>query len=232
MIPVVIMAGGKGTRMGLYTSILPKPLIPVGDKTMLETIIEEFGKSGVNTFYFTLNYKGQMIKSYFESIEKDYDLIYVDEKEFNGTAGSLKYLENEGYDNLLVSNCDVVIKADYADLVKMHKESDSYLTIVSAIQQYKIPYGVIEFDYTGGVIGIKEKPQFTFNINSGVYVVNYKCLDYIPKDKLFNMTDLIKALIVDGKKVTTYSVGEKDYIDVGQWEEYQNNVDKLTIKRS
>lgn len=227
-IPVVIMAGGKGTRLAPFTNVLPKPLIPLGEKTISEIIIDEFWKYGVKHFYFTLNYKGQMIEAYFNSLKKDYCTSFVWETDFYGTAGSLKLLEESIDNTIIVSNCDVIVKADYSKVFSFHKENSSTLTVLSSIQHQKIPYGVVEYKNGGEVSHIKEKPELSFTINTGVYFIEKSALDYIPPDTFFHMTDLIDILIKDGKKVMMYPINENDYIDIGQWEEYQEAMKKIS----
>ncbi len=226
-VPVVVMAGGKGTRLDSFTKIFPKPLIPLGNHPIIEIIINEFYNQGVNHYYLTLNYKGEMIESYFNSIEKDYKLDYIWEKEFTGTAGSLKLLENDIDDVFIVSNCDVIVKADYEDVLKFHKRKNAAMTIISAIQHYKIPYGVTNFKKGGELINIAEKPEYTFTVNTGVYVLNKNCLKHIPENSFFDMPDLIEELVNNNKTVFTYPVNEKEYIDIGQWEEYRNALDQF-----
>lgn len=225
-IPVVIMAGGKGTRMQPFTTVLPKPLIPIGEKTILELLIDNFVEYGINKFYFTLNYRGEMIKAYFNSVKHDYSIEYVWEKDFNGTAGSLSLID--GIDGpFIVSNCDIIVRANYSDIYKFHRESGSILTVVSSIQHHTIPYGVIEYSGGGIVEGIIEKPEYSFPINTGIYFLEKEAIDFIPKNEFFHMTHLIQSLIENGKKVVTYFVNEKDYIDIGQWEEYKKAVEML-----
>lgn len=228
-LPVIIMAGGKGTRMAPFTKVLPKPLIPVGEKTILEHIIDEFSNYGNSRYYFTLNYKGELIEAYFKSLKKDYNLDFIWEKDFFGTAGALTLMKEYVEDDFIVSNCDVIVKADYSNVFNFHKNAGSYLTIISSYQHHKIPYGVVSFDKGGFVKEIVEKPEYSFPINTGVYILNKGVFDYIPKDTFYNMTDLIKDLIDDGKKVLTYPVNENAYIDIGQWEEYKKTVEKLQI---
>lgn len=226
-IPVVIMAGGKGTRMAPFTNVLPKPLIPIGEKTIMEMIIDGFNVYGIDNFYFTLNFKGEIIKAYFDSIEKKYTLNYIWEKEFAGTAGCLNLLSEKINSTFIVSNCDIIVKADIADLYKFHKEKKSVLTIVSSIQHHAIPYGVVEFDNGGKVSKMIEKPEYSFPINTGVYLLEPECLDYIPKEGVFHMTHLIDELMNDGRNVFTYIINASEYIDIGQWEEYRKAVSQM-----
>lgn len=230
-VPVVIMAGGKGTRLEPFCSVFPKALIPVGEKPIIEIIIDEFRRHGINKFYLTLNHKAEMIESYFNSAKKPYEVNYVREKDYLGTAGSLKLLDGSIGDIFIVSNCDVIVKANFEEVVNFHKENSVTLTILSSIQHYRIPYGVIKFKDGGEVTDTIEKPEYTFTINAGVYVLDKEALSFIPKDTHLDMTDLIKILIKHKKKVITYPVNENDYIDIGQWEEYKKAIGKLQFIR-
>ncbi len=228
-VPVVIMSGGKGTRMEPFTRVLPKSLIPVGNKTILEMIIDEFRNFGINRFIFTLNYKGSMIEAYFKSIEKNYDIQYIWEKDFLGTAGSLNLVKDIVQDTFIVSNCDVIVKANYQDGINFHRSHNASLTLLSSIQHFKIPYGVVNFKNGGEVTEIIEKPEYTNTINTGVYILEKSCLDLIPDNTVMDMPILIEKLLKSGKKVLTYPINEHDYIDIGQWDEYKKTIDKLTL---
>lgn len=228
-LPVVIMAGGKGTRMAPFTNVLPKPLIPIGEKTILELIMDEFLSYGINQFYFTINYKGEMIKAYFDCIDTHYKITYLQEANFYGTAGSLTLLPRGFSSTFIVSNCDIIVKADFADILDFHKKSGACLTIISSLQHHTIPYGVVEFENGGVVTAIKEKPEYSFTINTGVYILEPECLALIPKNELFHMTHLIEKLMGLGKKVCTYPINESEYIDVGQWEEYRSAIKVLQV---
>ena len=227
-IPVVIMAGGRGTRLEPFTKILPKPLIPVGEKAIIDHIMDEFKDYGINEFYLTLNYKSEMIKAYFSNGNKaGLNLHFIDEPEFLGTAGSLSLLDTDIADDFFVTNCDILVKADYADVVDFHKKNQSMLTVISSLQHYIIPYGVIDFEKDGRIIKIVEKPENSISINTGVYLMNRECLKYIPEKAHYNMTTLISRLISEGKTVQTYPVNESEYVDIGQWEQYKQVMEKI-----
>ena len=194
-VPVIIMAGGKGTRLDPFTRVIPKPLMPIGDKTVLESIIDEFRQYGADRFYLTLNFKCEMIKSYFSYIERDYELEFIKEEDFFGTAGSLKLLQPIIEETFIVSNCDIIVKANYESVIKFHREKDACLTIVSSIRHYKLPYGIVNFIEDGAVTELVEKPEYTFIINTGVYVLEKRALNYIPEAVKFDMTDLIRILL-------------------------------------
>ena len=228
-VPVVIMAGGQGTRLEPFTKILPKPLIPVNDKPIIELIIEEFKSQGSKKFYLILNSKGEMIEAYFSGVKKKYEVNYVRERDFLGTAGGLRLLKKMESDIFIVSNCDVIVKADFKQVITLHKKHNAVMTVLSSIQHHKIPYGVINFGGKGIVTDIIEKPEYTMTINTGVYVLNREALKFIPKNTFFDMTDLIRILIENNKKVATYPVNENDYIDIGQWDEYKKAVEKMRV---
>jgi dTDP-glucose pyrophosphorylase len=228
-IPIVIMAGGKGSRLEPFTTVLPKPLIPIGDKTILELIMEQFSFYGMSNFFLTLNYKANMIKAYFDYKSNDFRIKYIKEKDFYGTAGSLSLLKGKIKGTFFVSNCDIIIKANLSNAFQFHKKNNSTLTIISSIQHYQIPYGIVEFKKEGKVTGITEKPEYTFPINTGVYILEDECLDLIQEETFLDMPDLIHTLIKSEKNVYTYPVNENEYIDIGQWKEYRKALSLLQI---
>lgn len=227
-IPVVIMAGGKGERLDPFTNIFPKPLMPLGDKPIIEIILNRFRGYGVDTFYVILNYKGGMIQSYLNSSNKrPYKIEYVWEKEFLGTAGGLKLISPPPDKSFIVSNSDVLVDIDYTDLVNFHNGNNYMLTVVGSMQYHKIPYGVIHFEKDGKIRKIQEKPEFDITINTGVYVLSKEVLNFIPKKKYFDMTELMQILLEKGKNIGVYPASEKSYIDIGQCEEYKKAMEKI-----
>ncbi len=228
-VPVVIMAGGRGERLAPFTKILPKALIPIGEKPIIEIIMDKFNSCGVKKFYVTINHKGEMVKVYFESTPKPYAIEYIKESDFLGTAGSLKLLPSKIEDTFIVSNCDIIVTADYRDLLEFHAKNKNLLTVVGSIQHYRIPYGILHFKKEGRIKNIQEKPEFDFTVNTGVYVLSKKAIDFIPKNKRFDMTDLIGKLIKNKKKVGVYPISEKSYMDTGQWEEYKKHMEGFII---
>ena len=226
--PVVIMAGGFGTRLAPFTTILPKPLIPVGNKSIVEHIIDRFLPYGIDNFFMTVNHKSKIIKSYFEDVEKDYSIKLVKENKPLGTAGSLKLIKDEIDDIFIVSNCDIVIHADYADIVDHHINSGFDITLVSSMMHYKIPYGICEIDKGGALLEIKEKPEYNFLISTGMYILNKKILDYIPDDEFFHITHLMEEVKMRGGKVGVFPISEKSWDDTGEWDEYKKTVKRLT----
>jgi dTDP-glucose pyrophosphorylase len=223
-IPVVIMAGGKGTRLDPFTRVLPKPLLPVKDKTIVEYIIDSFKKFGYYKFILILNYKGKLIESYFNTVEKDYSIEFLWEDDFYGTAGALSLLKDINSENFFVSNCDILLKVNYLDVLKTHVESKVDFTTITSIKHYKVPYGVVETGENNFVKKIHEKPEMTFQINTGVYLINKSILYYIPEKKYLDMPNLIQMLIENNHKVLAYPINESDYLDTGQWDEYKKTL--------
>lgn len=226
-LPAVIMAGGKGIRLDPFTRILPKALIPIGDKAMIEVIMDEYLKFGMKNFYISINHKGKMIKAYFEEHNGDYKIEFISEDKPLGTAGALKYLEGKIDTPFFVSNCDILIKEDYTKIYDFHRESFNVLTIVAAIQNHTVPYGVCEIDNGGILKNFIEKPEYNFLVNTGMYLLSPKVLRFIPKDELYHITQLFKILQNKNLKIGVYPVQKNAYIDVGQWTEYKNSLRKF-----
>ena len=226
-LPVVIMAGGQGTRLAPFTNVLPKPLIPVGDKTIIEIIINQFLPYGLDRFHLSVNYKSKILKSFFEELAPDYSVVYLEEKEPRGTAGGLRALYSPTPEHLIVTNCDIVIQADFAELVSFHTDNNYDLTLVASLKDYHIPYGVCELEKGGSLARIKEKPQYSFLVNTGMYVVRRDRLGLIPEETRCDMTDFIELIKTAGGRVGVFPIGEKAWIDTGEWTEYRKAIDLL-----
>jgi len=215
-IPVVIMAGGEGSRLKPLTNVLPKPLIPVFDKTIIEDIMDQFVLTGCNEFYISLNYKAEMIRNYLEALANhDYHLHFFQEQKPLGTAGSLYLLTDKINSPFFVSNCDIIIKQDLAEVYRYHTENNNDITVVAALKHYKIPYGTIESGVDGIMTSLSEKPEITFKINSGVYILNPDVLRLIPQGKFFHITDLILRLKNKKGRVGIFPISEKSWRDYG-----------------
>lgn len=226
--PVVIMAGGFGTRLVPFTTILPKPLIPIGNKTIVEHIIDRFLPYGIDHFFMTVNHKSNIIKSYFEDIDKNYSINFIVENKPLGTAGSLKLVKEEIDDIVIVTNCDIIIHADYSEIVDFHISSGYDITLVSSMMHYRIPYGICEIDKGGSLIEIREKPEYNFLISTGMYILNKKILEYIPDDQFFHITHLMEEVKKQGGSVGVFPISEKSWDDTGEWDEYNKTVKRLT----
>ena len=227
-VEVVIMAGGKGTRLDPFTRILPKPLIPIGEKSILEIIIEKFTEYDLNEFHLSVNHKAKIIKSYFEEIKPDYTLKYLHEEKPLGTVGALKQLEGKINKEILLTNCDIIIEADYADLLKHHKQHKNDITLVASVKHYNIPYGICEIENGGTLVKIKEKPEYDFLVNTGMYVLNPEVLKHIPENEFFHITHLIEK-IKNTHKIGIYPISENSWVDTGEWIGYKKAVEKLRL---
>jgi dTDP-glucose pyrophosphorylase len=227
-LPVVIMAGGLGSRLAPFTSVLPKPLLPVGDRTVIEIIIDQFLPYGLDRFHLSVNYKSKIMKSFFEELAPAYAVEYLEEKEPRGTAGGLRTLYSPLPEHLIVTNCDVVIQADYADLVSFHTENDYDLTLVASLKDYRIPYGICELEKGGCLAQITEKPQYSFLVNTGMYVVRRDRLGLIPEETRCDMTDFIEQLKKVGGRIGVFPIGENAWVDTGEWTEYRKALDALS----
>ena len=229
-VPVIIMAGGKGTRLYPYTKILPKPLIPIGDIPIMERIINKFRDYGAEKFFATVNYKKGMIKSYFAENQMDFTIDYVEEDKPLGTAGSLSLIKEQFEKPFIVTNCDILINADYDDIYKYHMESGNELTIVSALKNIVVPYGVIHSSENGTVASMEEKPKLSYFVNTGMYILNPELIKDIPDDTFFHMTDLTNKLLKEGRKVGMYPISEDSFLDMGEFEEMHRMEAKLNLK--
>ncbi len=219
-IPVVIMAGGKGTRLKPLTNVIPKPLIPVGDKTIIEEIMDQFESIGCTKFYMSVNYKVDMMKFYFSQIDNHYDIEYFQEDKPLGTIGSVALLKGKIDTPFIVSNCDIVIDQDYRDVYDYHKENGNDITLVTAVKSQRIPYGVIKTGENGLMVGLTEKPENTFMFNTGVYILNPELINEIPEGQMFHITDLMEKVKARGGRVGCFPVSEHSWKDMGEWPEY------------
>ena len=226
-IPVVIMAGGKGSRLKPFTKVLPKPLVPINEKPIIEHIIDQFVSLGTSKFYISVNYKSKIIKAYFEELNLDYKVSFIEEEKPLGTIGSLHFLNGILKEPCFITNCDILIKSDYAKIYNFHLKGKYDLTLVASAKEYVIPYGTCELNDDGSLLCINEKPKFDFLINTGLYIVNPDLISLIPKNKFYHITDLIKELLKRDKKIGVFPINDNGWIDVGQWAEYNNSLGKL-----
>jgi dTDP-glucose pyrophosphorylase len=217
---IVVMAGGKGSRLAPLTNIIPKPLIPIGYSTIVEKIFDSFVNQGFNNFKLIINYKKELIKSYFSELEHLYNLEFFEESKFLGTIGGIKEFADKLTDNFVVTNCDVVTDINYHNFFEHHIKKDAYLSILGLEKSTKVPYGVLRLDKESNVEGLQEKPKQTHTIMTGIYIINKRALDYIPSDVEFGMDELIETLIANNKAVTSFVIKDGWY-DMGQFSEYK-----------
>lgn len=226
-LPVVIMAGGKGTRLKPITNVIPKPLVPIGDKTILETILDQFEEIGCTKFYMSVNYKADIMKYYLSQLDHKYDIEFFQEDKPLGTIGSVSLLKGIISTPFFVSNCDSINEQDYRDVYDYHIENHNELTIVTMIKSFKIPYGVIETGEDGLMVSLSEKPELTYQVNTGVYILNPTCIDEIPEGEFFHITHLMEKIKSRGGRVGCFPVSESAWKDMGEWPEYLKMIDVL-----
>lgn len=218
-IPVVIMAGGKGTRLLPYTNILPKPLIPIGEKTITECIMENFQKFNCNHFNMIVNYKKNFIKSYFLDNDIKKDVVFTEEERFLGTGGGLSLLKGKYESTFFMTNCDILIQDDYFKIYDKHKKQNNIITIVCAKKRIILPYGVVKSDKEGKLLGLEEKPQYDLITNTGFYVIEPEFLELIPENMFIHITEVIEKCLNNNLNVGIYEIDEKSWLDMGQIEE-------------
>jgi dTDP-glucose pyrophosphorylase len=220
---VVIMAGGKGSRLDPFTKILPKPMIPLGDKPILEVIIDRFNQQGFYNFLLSVGYKAEIIRYYFAEYDnRPYEIKFVQEEKPLGTAGALGLLKKELDKTFIVSNSDIIVESDCNHLLEYHSEKQHALTIVGALRKFTIPYGVLNIE-DNVLVNVDEKPNFHFLVNTGLYVLEPGILSLVPEDKYLDMTDLIVLAKENNLRVGVYP-HHGHWFDVGQWEEYRDTI--------
>lgn len=226
-LPVVIMAGGKGTRLKPITNVIPKPLVPVGDKTILEVIMDQFEGIGCREFYMSVNYKADMMKYYLSQLDHKYDIEFFMEDKPLGTIGSVSLLKGKITTPFFVSNCDSINEQDYRDVWDYHVKNHNDMTIVTMVKSFKIPYGVIETGEDGLMTALKEKPEQTYQVNTGVYILNPELIDEIPQGEFFHITHLMEKIKARGGRVGCFPVSEHAWKDMGEWPEYLKMINVL-----
>lgn len=229
-IPAVIMAGGYGTRLYPYTKILPKPLIPVGEIPIVEHILNRFHSFGIKDFHLVVNHKKNMIKAYFNEIEKNYQLFYVEEEKPLGTGGGISLLKGKINTTFFLSNCDILIEADYEEIYEHHKRAGNIITMICASQNIKIPYGVVETDEKGNILQMREKPELSFLTNTGFYLVEPKVIEDLPENQAIGFPEIIEKYQREGQNIGVYTIAEKAWLDMGQPDEMDKMLNELEIK--
>ena len=221
-VPLVIMAGGKGTRLYPYTRILPKPLIPIGDMPIMDHIMQRFGQYGIRDVYMILNHKRNMIKAYYNDADTPFSIHYIDEDQFLGTGGGLSLLKGKIHSTFFLSNCDCLLDADYAHMYAYHKERKNAVTFILATKGMSVPYGVVELAQNGTIQALREKPEYSFLVNTGIYLVEPQVLDTLQDGEVIDFPDIAKRLMDDGYNVGGYPITERSWMDMGQLNEIQN----------
>jgi len=216
----IILAGGRGTRLSPYTMVIPKPLVPIGHKPILDIIVRQLLYSGFTDITLTLGYLAEIIKAYFSSdITSKLSISFVTESMPLGTAGSLGILDTTFEESFLVMNGDILTSLNYNNFYKYHCENKGILTIATYTKEVKIDLGVIEIDNNNFVLNYIEKPKKLFNVSMGVYIYRPEVLSFIKKNEYLDFPDLVLRLLENGEKVVSYP-NDCFWMDIGRPEDY------------
>ena len=216
----IIMAGGLGLRMRPFTNIFPKPLTPVGSKTVSEHIIDNFFQNGFNKFIFSINYKSKLIKAFFQDYRKNnISIKYIEEKKPLGTAGSLILLKNKIKENFFVINCDSILNLDFKSILNYHNDQRNKITIVVSMKNITVPYGVCTLKKNGTLNKIDEKPSKRYLVSTGLYVLSPDILKLIPENSKYNFDELIDKAKKNKMKVGLFPIEDKSWKDIGNMNE-------------
>lgn len=218
-IDAVLMAGGKGERLRPLTEKTPKPLLKVGDKSIIDYNVERLISFGVKNINVTVNYLKEQIEEHFEKPINDIQVKTVREPKFLGTMGSIKFVESFQNDTVLMMNSDIFTNIDYENFYLHFKEHNADMSIAAVPYTISVPYGI--FDLDGRVVkGVLEKPTYNYYANAGIYLIKKELLDLIPEDTFYNATDFIDMLVQNGYKVVRFPLNGT-WIDIGNHQEYQ-----------
>jgi len=217
---VFLIAGGLGTRLRPLTQDIPKPLLKVGDKPILETIIRNFAKHGFINITICINYKAELIKDYFgDGSSLGVKIEYIQETKRLGTAGALSLIKNKPKESFLVMNADLLTNVDFNNLLKFHEAEKSFATMCIREYDYQIPYGVVKTQGSE-IVSIKEKPLYKFFVNAGIYVLSPAALDLIPENKFHDMPTLFEEVIQRKLKSVSFPIYEY-WLDIGQISDFE-----------
>lgn len=222
-VDAVMMAGGKGERLRPLTEKTPKPLLPVGDKAIIDHNVDRLINYGVQHISVTVNYLKEQIEDHYQEPRNGIQIQTVREPKFLGTIGSIKFVPKFFNDTVLLMNSDVFTNIDYEDFYLHYQQHDAEMSVAAIPYNVSIPYGILELDGRN-IQGLLEKPKYTYYANAGIYLIKRRALDEIPADTFFNATDLVEKLIAEGKKVIRYPLNGT-WIDIGNPQEYQKAKD-------
>jgi len=224
---VIIMAGGVGTRLRPFTKVLPKPLVPVNNRPIIDHIIDRFQDQGLKKIILTINDKAEIMKAYFNETKSQNKIKFLEETKPLGTCGGLSFLCGKINKSFFVTNCDIILNLDFYDLYSFHVKNNYDITVVASTKDFAIPYGICEINSQGLLQSMIEKPKYNHLVNTGLYVINPRILSIIPRNKKYDFNELFDDAKRKKKKVGVYPIDEKSWIDVGQWSEYKKAIEKL-----
>ncbi|HRO42944.1 MAG TPA: nucleotidyltransferase family protein [Flavipsychrobacter sp.] len=218
---VILMAGGRGQRLMPLTANTPKPMLPVGNKPILEHNIDRLIKFGIKNIHISVNYLANQIKDHFQNgQQKGVNIQYICENKPMGTIGSVKLTETLEHDYFLVMNSDILTNIDFAHFFQTFIQSGADMAMATTSYQVQIPYGIVEVDSANFVNSLKEKPKYTYHSNAGIYIAKKELLNLVPDNQFYNVTDLIESLIHTGKKLISYPITGY-WLDIGKHTDYQ-----------
>ncbi|KAF5433837.1 NDP-sugar pyrophosphorylase [Candidatus Methanophagaceae archaeon] len=227
----VILAGGKGTRLKPYTTVFPKPLMPIGDKPILEIVVRQLKSHGFEELIMAVGHLAELIMTFFNNGSKyGVKIKYMREDKPLGTAGPLALMKEELNDLFLMINGDVLTTLNYSDLIDYHKKNGAIATIALNKRTVKIDFGVVELDDSKSIVGYTEKPGIEYLVSMGVYVFDPKVLRYIKPKEYLDFPDLIKELISSGETVKGY-VYDGYWLDIGRPEDYERANEEFKKQR-
>lgn len=217
----VIMAGGKGMRLRPLTEKIPKPLLKIGEKPIIEYNIDSLSKVGIKNIYISVNYLGEQIEDHFKNgVNKNLNINYIWENKPLGTIGSVLLVDEFNHDEILVMNSDLLTNIDFVDFYNTFKESGAEMAVASIPYHVNIPYAVLETDNDQKVLSLKEKPQYTYYSNAGIYLLKTSVLSMIPKNEFFDITDLMDKILEMDQKLCTYPINGY-WLDIGKHEDFE-----------
>jgi NDP-sugar pyrophosphorylase family protein len=230
-VQAVILAGGRGTRLAPYTSVLPKPLMPIGDQSILEVVVGQLEDAGIVNVNFCVGYLAHLIQAVFDSRENGHvNITYVREQEALGTAGPLRLVD--GLDStFIVMNGDVLTTIDYEELVRFHREQGNAVTIATRERSIKIDYGLLHLDDDARVREYEEKPTISSRVSMGIYVMEPEVIEFVPEAEYFDFPDLVRVLLEAGEPVGAYDHTGL-WFDIGRQEDYERAINVWVSKEA
>ena len=221
-LPVVIMAGGKGTRLRPLTNIIPKPMVPFGNKSMIEAIIERFMQNGCEEYFVSGNYMFDMLQVHLESLDLPVSIDLQRELVPTGSGGSLALFREKIASTFIVTNCDIIVDDEYYKFLEYHRGNNNDVTIITSLKSYTIPYGTIDSAEDGILIDFHEKPKLNYQINTGLYLLEPGVFDYVPEESFIHITEIISRVKEGGGRIGVFPVSEKSWRDIGEWNLFLN----------
>lgn len=228
----VVLAGGKGTRLAPYTKILPKPLLPIDDMPILEILLRQMKRSGVDQVYLTVGYLAGLFTAFFQNGDRlGLNIQYSYEDRPLGTAGPLSLIPSLCEETFLVTNGDVLTDLDFCDLYDAHRRTGAIATIASHARKVKVDLGVIQFDDSHRIVGYIEKPTYDFYVSMGIYVFEPRVLEYIPRNQYLDFPDLVLRMVAAGENVRGFPF-DGYWQDLGRADDYEQAVQEFVSMRS